>query len=125
MDELEIRRIADELRALAAFGLNFAQAGSNDEERWEHVLTASAHLSALVGDWLAGDLLARYRANHFDVGPVASGEAAVFHDGKLLLVRRTDDGLWALPGGITGIIVGKSGPVYFTTLGNALLRMQR
>jgi 8-oxo-dGTP pyrophosphatase MutT (NUDIX family) len=46
-------------------------------------------------------LLAGYDANHFDIGPVASGEAAVFHDGKLLLIRRTDDGLWALPGGIT------------------------
>ncbi len=93
--------IADELRAVAAFGLNFARPGSFDAERWEHVLAAAARLSALSGDGAADDLLARYHANHFDIGPVASGEAAVFHDGRLLLIRRSDDGLWALPGGIT------------------------
>ncbi|MEZ4515395.1 MAG: NUDIX domain-containing protein [Chloroflexota bacterium] len=49
----------------------------------------------------AEELLARYHDRHFDIGPVASGEAAVIHDNKLLLVRRVDDGLWALPGGIT------------------------
>lgn len=96
-----LRAIADELRAVAAFGLNFARPGSHDEERWGRVLTACARLAALAGDGPAEDLLAHYHANHFDVGPMASGEAAVFHDGKLLLVRRTDDGLWALPGGIT------------------------
>jgi ADP-ribose pyrophosphatase YjhB (NUDIX family) len=99
----EIVAIAEELRALAAFGLNFARPGSNDEGRWEHVLALSARLAALAtpGGAPAEELLARYREHHFDIGPAASGEAAVFHDGKLLLVRRTDDGLWALPGGIT------------------------
>ncbi len=99
--EREARRIADELRAVAAFGLNFARPGSFDAERWEHVLAAAARLAALAGDGAADDLLARYRANHFDIGPVASGEAAVFRGDKLLLIRRHDDGLWALPGGIT------------------------
>jgi ADP-ribose pyrophosphatase YjhB (NUDIX family) len=99
--QAEARRIADELRGVAAFGLNFARPGSFDEERWQHVLAAAARLAALNGDGAAGDLLAQYQANHFDIGPVASGEAAVFHDGRLLLIRRSDDGLWALPGGIT------------------------
>jgi len=97
----DARRIADELRTVAAFGLNFARPGSFDEERWQLVLAAAARLAALNGDGAAGDLLAHYHANHFDVGPMASGEAAVFHDGRLLLIRRSDDGLWALPGGIT------------------------
>lgn len=100
MDE-EVRRIADELRAVAAFGLNFARPGSHDEERWQHVLAASARLVALADGSPAGELLAHYRANHFDIGPLASGEAVVVRDDKLLLIRRTDDGLWALPGGIT------------------------
>lgn len=97
----EARRIADELRGVAAFGLNFARPGSFDAERWELVLAAAARLAALNGDGAADALLARYHANHFDIGPVASGEAAVFHEGRLLLIRRSDDGLWALPGGIT------------------------
>ncbi len=99
--EREIRQIADELRAVAAFGLNFARPDSHDADRWEQVLSAAARLAALAGDGSAEELLARYQANHFDIGPLASGEAAVFHEGKLLLIRRTDDGLWALPGGIT------------------------
>jgi 8-oxo-dGTP pyrophosphatase MutT (NUDIX family) len=95
--------IAAELRALAAFGLNFTRRGSNDEERWERVLAASARLTTLANGEPeeAERLLARYHAHYFDFGPAASGEAAVFHQGKLLLIRRTDDGLWALPGGIT------------------------
>ena len=97
----DTRRIADELRVVAAFGLNFARPGSFDAERWELVLAAAARLAALNGDGAADDLLARYHANHFDIGPMASGEAAVFHEGRLLLIRRSDDGLWALPGGIT------------------------
>lgn len=97
-----MRGIADELRAVAAFGLNFARPGSHDEERWQRVLAASARLAALAGDDRpAEELLTHYRATHFDIGPLASGEAVVLRDGKLLLVRRTDDGLWALPGGIT------------------------
>jgi ADP-ribose pyrophosphatase YjhB (NUDIX family) len=102
VDKQEALQIADDLRGIAAFGLNFARAGSHDEERWQLVLAASARLAALAGDERTADeLLARYRANHFDIGPLASGEAVVMRDGKLLLIRRTDDGLWALPGGIT------------------------
>jgi ADP-ribose pyrophosphatase YjhB (NUDIX family) len=102
VDEHEARQIADELRAVAAFGLNFARPDSHDEERWQRVLAASARLAALAGEARpAEELLAHYHANHFDIGPLASGEAVVLRDGKLLLVRRTDDGLWALPGGIT------------------------
>lgn len=101
MDDNEARRIADELRAVAAFGLNFAHPGSHDEERWQRVLAASARLVAAANGQSANELLALYQANQFELGPQASGEAAVFHAGKLLLVRRTDDGLWALPGGIT------------------------
>jgi len=31
--------------------------------------------------------------------PLIGAEAAVFKDGKLLLIQRSDDGLWAVPGG--------------------------
>lgn len=102
MDEHAARRIADELRAVAAFGLNFARPESHEAERWQTVLAAAAQLAALSGDDRpAEELLAHYRAHHFDVGPLASGEAVVIRDGRLLLIRRADDGLWALPGGIT------------------------
>jgi 8-oxo-dGTP pyrophosphatase MutT (NUDIX family) len=102
MDDRDVRRIADDLRGVAAFGLNFAPAGSHEAERWQIVLAAAARLAALGGDSRpAEELLAHYRANYFDIGPLASGEAVVMRDDRLLLIRRADDGLWALPGGIT------------------------
>ncbi len=101
MDEQEVRHIADELRAVAAFGLNFARPGSHDEERWRHVLAAAARLSAQLDGRSPEATLSGYLARQFELGPQASGEAAVMQGGKLLLIRRTDDGLWALPGGIT------------------------
>lgn len=96
----ELRALSSELRMIAGFGLNFART-PHDADRYDHVLGVAARLGALIGDESAEALLAHYRDNHFDVGPMASGEAAVFHNNRLLLVRRADDGLWALPGGIT------------------------
>ena len=96
-----LRQIADELRAIAGFGLNFATNSPNDAERYAHVLHASARLSALLEGLDAGELLDHYTNDYFSIGPAASGEAAVVHDDKLLLVQRADNGLWALPGGIT------------------------
>ena len=43
----ELQQIADELRSIAAFGLNFAQ-NPNDDARYHAVLSASARLSALL-----------------------------------------------------------------------------
>ncbi len=99
-DDRLLRALADELREIGGFGLNFAR-NPNDIERYEAVLAASARLAALLDGADPAELLVRYHANQFSIGPAASGEAAVFRDDKLLLVRRSDDGLWALPGGIT------------------------
>lgn len=100
IDTEALRALAQELREVGGFGLNFAR-NPNDIERYEAVLAASARLAGLLDGKDAAELLDQYRGNQFSIGPAASGEAAVFRDRKLLLVRRTDDGLWALPGGIT------------------------
>lgn len=102
----ELTAIADELRTIAAFGLNFSRS-EFDVERFEGVLKASARLTAVLQaqsqeqPQTADELFAAYKANHFAVGPMASGEAVVLRGNEILLVRRGDDGLWALPGGIT------------------------
>ncbi len=95
-----LHSIADELRTIAAFGLNFAK-DSYTVERYEGVLAASAKLTAVITHQSPDELLAQYQQTHFAVGPMASGEAVVMRDGKMLLIQRHDDGLWALPGGIT------------------------
>ena len=35
--------------------------------------------------------------------PFVGAEAAVFRDGRILLIKREDDGLWAMPGGLTDV----------------------
>ena len=97
----EIERIAAELQRVAALGLNFARS-AYDEERFQAVLGAAARLQALVDGRSAPELLQQYREQAFGLSALPSAEAVIFDEQqRLLLVRRRDDGLWALPGGIT------------------------
>ena len=97
----EIERIAAELQRVAALGLNFARS-AYDEERFQAVLGAAARLQALVDGRSAPELLQQYHEQAFGLSALPSAEAVVFDEQqRLLLVRRRDDGLWALPGGIT------------------------
>ncbi|MEZ4515394.1 MAG: NUDIX hydrolase N-terminal domain-containing protein [Chloroflexota bacterium] len=48
-DLAALRELADELRAIAGFGLNFSRT-PYDAERYEHVLGVAARLSALIDD---------------------------------------------------------------------------
>src|SRR5690242_1146220 len=93
--------VADELRAIALLGLRYAEV-EYDRERYDRVLRLSARLvSAEQRD--AAEILAHFRDNLLHISPLAGAEAAVFRDGKLLLLRRHDDGLWALPGGLVEV----------------------
>ncbi len=96
----EIQEIADELRSIAAFGLNFAQ-NPNDDARYRAVLAASARLSALLNGESSNEILRQYQDNAFQLSALPSAEAVVMQEHKLLLIQRRDDNLWALPGGIT------------------------
>lgn len=95
-----LQNLADELRSIAAWGINFAL-NPHDIERYEAVLTASATLTAVLTDKDPVHLLQQYEAHQFLLGPQASAEAVVTFEDHILLVQRGDDGLWALPGGIT------------------------
>ena len=96
----ELQQIADELRSIAAFGLNFAQ-NPNDDIRYHAVLSASARLSAILTGESTSEILRQYQENSFQLSALPSAEAVVVQDNRLLLVQRSDDNLWALPGGIT------------------------
>jgi 8-oxo-dGTP pyrophosphatase MutT (NUDIX family) len=99
-EKREIQLLADELRAIAAFGLNFA-GNPHDKERYNAILGISARLSGLLQEVPAAALYERYRENLFSLSAQPSAEAVVIHEGQILLVHRKDDDLWALPGGIT------------------------
>jgi ADP-ribose pyrophosphatase YjhB (NUDIX family) len=96
----ELEEMARELHTIAAFGLNFAN-NEYDEERFQAVLSISARMASLVQGKDVQTLLQKYHEDGFALSAMPAAEAVVFNEDKILLVHRKDDGLWALPGGIT------------------------
>jgi ADP-ribose pyrophosphatase YjhB (NUDIX family) len=95
-------QIADELRAIASAGLTWAENGY-DRERYERILKASARLVATLEKGSFEDIYAQYTDNLAHLGPLLCVEAAVFQDGKILLIQRRDDRCWAMPGGLVEV----------------------
>jgi len=91
-------RIADELRSLANLGLRYTK-DDFDRERYEKVLRNAAQILAALEERPEDEILSEYRGNLDYLAPLSGAGAAVFVENKLLLIRRHDDGLWALPGG--------------------------
>jgi ADP-ribose pyrophosphatase YjhB (NUDIX family) len=98
--EQQLHLWADELRAIANEGLHWAEGKPYDAHRYRRLLRVAAALAA-VQDTRPVDAIER--AYHEDLGhlaPYPSGDAAVFdREGRILLIRRRDNGLWAMPGG--------------------------
>jgi len=90
---------ADRLRDISAMGLNFAQR-FHDREAYHAVQTIAMEMLALASDQ-SFDQIEPLRGPIFSrPTPVSTGDAAVIDDqGQILLIRRIDNGLWAMPGG--------------------------
>jgi ADP-ribose pyrophosphatase YjhB (NUDIX family) len=90
---------ADELRAMAAIGLLYAT-DPYDRERYVRIQQIADTMIARLTDRAMEEIRTLSAA---DVGyvTVKVGVAAATFDpaGRLLLVRRRDNGLWAMPGG--------------------------
>ena len=90
---------ADRLRDIAAWGLRNSQI-EYDVERYRSVQDISISMTALaVGKSV--EELEPLRASVFSkVTPVTVGGAVVINsDGKILLIRRSSNGMWAMPSG--------------------------
>lgn len=90
---------ADKLRDLSALGLRYAD-HIYERERWTQVQTLVLEMFAsATGDRF--EALEPLRATTFaHITPFAVGDAAIIdEDGRILLIRRADNGLWAMPGG--------------------------
>ncbi len=98
----EIYLIADELRSIADMGLHYAQ-NEYDRERYSRALSLSARLIASIEKRLASDVMEEYEGSLPHATPYVGADAAIFRDGQILLIRREDDGLWAMPGGATEV----------------------
>ena len=101
----DLYQIADELRAVANAGMRWSENGY-DRERYEHILKASARLVAVIEEVSEADIYQQYTGNMAHLSPLLAVEAAVFRDHKILLIQRSDDHTWALPGGL--LEVGES-----------------
>jgi 8-oxo-dGTP pyrophosphatase MutT (NUDIX family) len=95
-------QIADELRAIASTGLHYSDSGY-DKERYEHVLRVSARLVAGLESTSAEAIYTQYSGNLAHISPVLCVETVVFREGKILLIQRSDDYLWAMPGGLAEV----------------------
>jgi 8-oxo-dGTP pyrophosphatase MutT (NUDIX family) len=98
----DIYEIADRLRAIANLGLQYA-ASSYDHDRYEALLHESARLVAAIENRAVSEVMAQYRDNLGHVSPLAGADAAVFRDDRLLLIKRHDNGLWVMPGGLVDV----------------------
>ncbi|WP_424951654.1 NUDIX hydrolase N-terminal domain-containing protein [Deinococcus sp.] len=125
----QIYTVADELRAIANLGTAY---GTNeyDLERYRKVLEASAQLVAslesrepeeVLRDYRADALpssravaggrpgalndlpLAEYQGDLGHISPLNGADAVVIRDHQILLIRRRDSGLWAMPGGLVDV----------------------
>ena len=90
---------ADKLRDLSALGLRFAD-NRYDRDHYRAVQEIAMAMLALATDTSLEEM-EPLRAPIFDrPTPLTTGDAAVIDDqGRILLIRRADNGLWAMPGG--------------------------
>ncbi|GLV53821.1 hypothetical protein KDH_06720 [Dictyobacter sp. S3.2.2.5] len=104
--EQKLAQWADILRGQAVHGLHYA-ANIYEKERYQKILDVAQEMFACAtGQTLEGiDPLKSVLFTR--ASPIPSADAAVIDDdGRILLIRRADNGLWAMPGG--GIDIGET-----------------
>ncbi len=96
---MDILPLLEELQALARTGINFTP-NPYDRERYERLLTLVARYYSLALDLPAEEVRRRLVGELGYITPKVGAHAALFDgEGRILLVRRSDDGKWCLPCG--------------------------
>jgi ADP-ribose pyrophosphatase YjhB (NUDIX family) len=94
---------ADKLRDISAMGLIFSK-NFHDRENYQTLQTMALEMLALAtGEPL--ELLEPLRATVFSrPAPIPTADAAIINAaGQILLIRRGDNNMWAMPGGATAV----------------------
>jgi ADP-ribose pyrophosphatase YjhB (NUDIX family) len=96
---LDILPLLDELQTIARNGLNFTT-NPYDRERFERLLALATKYYGEALDLPPAEVRKRLAGELGYITPKVGAEAAIFdREGRILLVRRSDDGLWCLPCG--------------------------
>ncbi len=94
-----LAQIAEELRSLSNNGLHYTD-DPYQIERFHKILGIAAELLGMVAVQPVGEIETTFFTDIDLRAPLAVVDTAVFDaTGRLLLIRRADNGLWALPGG--------------------------
>ena len=98
-----IYQAIDELRAVSSLGLHYAS-NEYDRERYQQVLAVALRLFASLENRPFNEVMDEYRQdNWLHASPLVGAEAVILQDGKILLIKRSDSGLWAVPGGLVEV----------------------
>lgn len=90
---------ADKLRDISALGLHFTK-NVYDQAHYKTVQDIAMEMHALATDTPVADFEPLRDTVFSRPTPLVVGDAAVIDDeGCILLIRRADSGLWAMPGG--------------------------
>jgi len=91
---------SDKLRDMAAAGSKYAQ-NIYDRERYQAIQQIAIEMLALATDRSVMELEPLRESIFSRLSPLVAGTAAIIDDdGKMLLMRRSDNRLWNMPGGI-------------------------
>ena len=102
----DLQDIADQLRAIGQTGLFYARREEDeyDIDRYERVLALAARLFALTDTRSAEEILAIYNGDIGVQTPKVAAYGALFDaQGRVLLMQRSDNRLWAMPGGMVEV----------------------
>jgi ADP-ribose pyrophosphatase YjhB (NUDIX family) len=96
---VDVVTLLDEVRAIARSGLSFAE-NPFDRARYERLLEIAAQSYGDVSGLDSDVVRARFLAETGYMTAKVGADGAVFDDdGRVLLIRRADDGLWGLVAG--------------------------
>lgn len=98
----ELMAAANELRGIGAEGLRWS-VNEYDRRRYERIMRLAAELTAVRDTRPADELERMFLADLSHLCPFVGANAAVFQNGRILLIQRRDDQLWAMPGGLVEI----------------------
>jgi ADP-ribose pyrophosphatase YjhB (NUDIX family) len=99
----KIYQAIDELRAISSMGLYYSQ-DEYDRERYQRVLEVALRLFAEMEETPFDKIMRDFREeNWLHASPAAGAEAVIMKDNKILLIKRRDNGLWAVPGGLVEV----------------------